>query len=110
LDLRWPETQLNIYRCSHEQVSTFSFGEADTNSTVKTAKKKATSNKSADLNGKVISEKDSAPVVKQPLNRAKVEETAGSRVFADGKIPATGEQAGRRTRPPPGGESSISLA
>ncbi|XP_022685352.1 uncharacterized protein LOC101782420 isoform X1 [Setaria italica] len=91
-------------------VSTFSFGEADTDSTAKTAKKKGTSNKPADLNGKVISEKDSAPAVKQPLNRAKLEETTGSSVFADGKAPATGEQSGRRTRPPPGGESSISLA
>ncbi|KAK8445793.1 hypothetical protein SEVIR_9G385900v4 [Setaria viridis] len=101
---------LNNYRCPHEQVSTFSFGEADTDSTAKTAKKKGTSNKPADLNGKVISEKDSAPAVKQPLNRAKLEETTGSSVFADGKAPATGEQSGRRTRPPPGGESSISLA
>ncbi|CAL4939713.1 unnamed protein product [Urochloa decumbens] len=95
---------------SLSQVSTFSFGEADANSTPKTAKKKGTSNRPTGLNGKVVSEKDSAAAVKQPLNRAKSTDLNGISVFADGKAPATGEQAGRRTRPPPGGESSISLA
>ncbi|CAN6300704.1 unnamed protein product, partial [Urochloa humidicola] len=95
---------------SLSQVSTFSFGEADADSTPKTAKKKGTSNKPTDLNGKVISERDSVPAVKQPLNRAKSSDLNGSSVFANGKAPATGEQSGRRTRPPPGGESSISLA
>ncbi|RLN41068.1 uncharacterized protein C2845_PM01G16850 [Panicum miliaceum] len=95
---------------SLSQVSTFSFGEADADSAAKMAKKKGTSNKPADLNGKVIVEKDSAPAVKQPPNRAKLEETAGSSVSADWKAPATGEHAGRRTRQPPGGDSSISLA
>ncbi|CAN6319783.1 unnamed protein product [Urochloa humidicola] len=95
---------------SLSQVSTFSFGEADADSTPKTAKKKGTSNKPSDLNGKVISERDSAPAVKQPLNRAKSADLNGSSVFANGKAPATAEQSGRRTRPPPGGESSISLA
>ncbi|CAL4922945.1 unnamed protein product [Urochloa decumbens] len=90
---------------SLSQVSTFSFGEADADSTPKTAKKKGTSNRPTDLNGKGISEKDSAAAVKQPLNRAKSTDLNGSSVLADGK-----EHAGRRTRPPPGGESSISLA
>jgi hypothetical protein len=55
------------------------------------AKKKGTSNKPADLNGKAIVEKDSAPAAKQPPNRAKLEEAAGSSsVSADGKAPATG--------------------
>ncbi|PUZ40866.1 hypothetical protein GQ55_9G456600 [Panicum hallii var. hallii] len=96
---------------SLSQVSTFSFGEADADSAAKMAKKKGTSNKPADLNGKAIVEKDSAPAAKQPPNRAKLEEAAGSSsVSADGKAPATGEHAGRRTRQPPGGDSSISLA
>jgi hypothetical protein len=102
---------LNNYHCAHGQVSTFSFGEADADSAAKMAKKKGTSNKPADLNGKAIVEKDSAPAAKQPPNRAKLEEAAGSSsVSADGKAPATGEHAGRRTRQPPGGDSSISLA
>ncbi|RLN18674.1 uncharacterized protein C2845_PM02G24490 [Panicum miliaceum] len=96
---------------SLSQVSTFSFGEADADSAAKMAKKKGTSNKPADLNGKAIVEKDSAPAAKQPPNRAKLEEAAGSSsVSADGKAPATGEHAGRRSRQPPGGDSSISLA
>ncbi|XP_066387736.1 uncharacterized protein [Miscanthus floridulus] len=90
-------------------VSSFSFGEADTDSTVKTAKKKGTSNKSTDLNGKAISERDSAPAEKQPLNRAKPKGMSGSSIFADGKAPTTGDHAGRRTRQPPGGDSSILL-
>ncbi|CAN6325045.1 unnamed protein product [Urochloa humidicola] len=102
---------------SHSQVrntnvSTFSFGEADADSTPKTAKKKGTSNRPTDLNvnGKVISERDSAPAVKQPLNRAKSTDLNGNSVSADGKALETGDQAGRRTRPPPGGQSNISLA
>lgn len=91
-------------------MSTFSFGEAGTDGTVKTARNKGAGNKTADLNGKVMLEREPAPVVKQPLNRAKLEETTGGNVFADGKAPATGEQAGRRTRKPPGGDTSISLA
>ncbi|KAF8780303.1 hypothetical protein HU200_001697 [Digitaria exilis] len=91
-------------------VSTFSFGEADTDSAAKTARKKGTGKKTTDLNGKALLQREPAPVVK-PLNRAKLEETTGSSVvFADGKAPATGEQAGRRTtRQPPGGDSRISL-
>nr|CAB3495746.1 unnamed protein product [Digitaria exilis] len=92
-------------------VSTFSFGEADTDSAAKTARKKGTGNKTTDLGGKALLQREpAAPVVKKPLNRAKLEETTGSSVvFADGKAPATGEQAGRRTRQPPGGDSRISL-
>jgi len=90
-------------------VSSFSFGEADTDSTLKTAKKKGTSNKSTDLNGKAISERDSAPAEKQPLNRVKPKGMSGSSIFAGGKAPTTGDHAGRRTRQPPGGDSSILL-
>ncbi|CAL4931313.1 unnamed protein product [Urochloa decumbens] len=100
----------SLSQVRNTNVSTFSFGEADANSTPKTAKKKGTSNRPTGLNGKVVSEKDSAAAVKQPLNRAKSTDLNGISVFADGKAPATGEQAGRRIRPPPGGESSISLA
>jgi len=96
---------------SLSQVSTFSFGEADADIAARTAKKKGASNKPADLNGKAMLEKDSAPAARQPPNRAKLEEAAGSSsASADGKAPATGEHAGRRTRQPPGGDSSISLA
>uniref|UniRef100_A0A804LL74 DUF4057 domain-containing protein n=1 Tax=Zea mays TaxID=4577 RepID=A0A804LL74_MAIZE len=91
-------------------VSSFSFGKADMDSTVKTAKKKGSSNKSTDLmNGKAISERDSAPAGKQPLNRAKPKGLSGSSIFADGKASTTGDHAGRRTRQPPGGDSSILL-
>ncbi|KAJ1296805.1 hypothetical protein BS78_01G330800 [Paspalum vaginatum] len=93
-------------------VSTFSFGDADMDNTVKTAKKKGTSNKPTDLdNGKVVLERDSAPAKKQPLSRAKLEDMAAGSIFADGKQgPTTGEHAGSRTRKPPGGDSSILLA
>lgn len=92
-------------------MSSFSFGEADIDNTVKTAKKKGSSNKSTDLmNGKAISERDSAaPAGKQPLNRAKPKGLSGSSIFADGKASTTGDHAGRRTRQPPGGDSSILL-
>lgn len=93
-------TLLNSHRCPGLQASTFSFGGTDMDSTVKTAKKKGTGNKATDLNGRarVMLEKDSAPAEKQPLNCAKPEETSGSSMFAD-----------RRTRQPPGGDSSILL-
>ncbi|EER94763.1 hypothetical protein BDA96_01G375800 [Sorghum bicolor] len=90
-------------------VSSFSFGEADTDSAVKTAKKKGSSNKSTDLNGKTISGRDSVPAEKQALNRAKPKGMSGSSIFADGKASTTGDHAGRRTRQPPGGDSSILL-
>jgi len=96
---------------SLSQVSTFSFGEADADIAARTAKKKGASSKPTDVNGKAMLEKDSVPAAKQPPNRARLEGAAGSSsASADGKAPATGEHAGRRTRQPPGGDSSISLA
>lgn len=94
---------------SLSQVSTFSFGDADVDNTVKIAKKGA-SNRSTDLNGKVMLERNSAPVKKQPLSRGKLEGRAAGNILPDGKGPTTGEQAGSRTRQPPGGDSSILLA
>ena len=102
---------LNNYRLAHGQVSTFSFGEADADIAARTAKKKGASSKPTDVNGKAMLEKDSVPAAKQPPNRPRLEGAAGSSsASADGKAPATGEHAGRRTRQPPGGDSSISLA
>lgn len=92
-------------------VSSFSFGEADIDSTVKTAKKKGSSNLSTDLNGKTMPKKDSASAEKQPPNRARPKGMSGSSNFADGKASTstTGDHEGRRTRQPPGGDSSILL-
>ncbi|KAL6594039.1 hypothetical protein ACP70R_048940 [Stipagrostis hirtigluma subsp. patula] len=85
-------------------VSTFSFGEANFDSTPKTAKK-ITSNKSTDLTGKDILEGDSAVGSKEKhMSGAKLKEMTGSNIFADGKAPPRG-----RTRQPPGGDSSILL-
>ncbi|XP_062215448.1 uncharacterized protein LOC133916003 [Phragmites australis] len=88
-------------------VSTFSFGNANIDSTRKTAKK-ITSNKSTDLTGDANLVGDSAPAsTEKQLSSAKLKEITGSNIFADGKAP-TGERAGR-TRQPPGGDSTISL-
>ena len=91
-------------------MSTFSFGEADADIAARTVKKKGTSSQPTDLNCKAMLEKDLVAAAKQPPNHARLEGAPGSSsVSADRKAPATGEQAGRGTRQPPGGNSSISL-
>jgi hypothetical protein len=92
---------------SLKQVSTFSFGEANTDSMSKTPKKMA-SKKSADLTGNNIFQGDEAPMsADKHLSSAKLKEMTGSNIFADGKAPVREFLGGPRK--PPGGESSISL-
>ncbi|CAM0873515.1 unnamed protein product [Alopecurus aequalis] len=88
-------------------VSTFSFGEANTESMSRTPKKMA-SKKSADLTGNNIFKGDEAPMsADKHLSSAKLKEMTGSNIFADGKAPIREFLGGPRK--PPGGESSISL-
>lgn len=90
-----------------ENVSTFSFGEANTESMSRTPKK-MTGKKSADLTGNNIFKGDEAPMsADKHLSSAKLKEMTGSNIFADGKAPIREFLGGPRK--PPGGESSISL-
>uniref|UniRef100_A0A0A9CZA3 DUF4057 domain-containing protein n=1 Tax=Arundo donax TaxID=35708 RepID=A0A0A9CZA3_ARUDO len=89
-------------------VSTFSFGEANTDNTPKTSKK-ITGKKFTDLTGNDIFKGDAAPAsAEKHLSTAKLKEITGSNIFADGgKEPAPERVSGNRK--PPGGESSIAL-
>jgi len=102
----------NVSSASHTpgksaNVSTFSFGEANTESMSRTPKK-MTGKKSADLTGNNIFKGDEAPMsADKHLSSAKLKEMTGSNIFADGKAPIREFLGGPRK--PPGGESSISL-
>jgi hypothetical protein len=89
-------------------VSTFSFGETNTDSAPKTSKK-ITGKKFTDLTGNDIFKGDATPAsVEKHLSTLKLKEITGSNIFADGgKEPARERAAGNRK--PPGGESSITL-
>ena len=88
-------------------MSTITFGEADTNSVVKTAKK-IPEKKLTDLTGNDIFKGDAAPgTAEKHLSTAKLKEMTGSDIFADGKAPSRDYLGG--IRKPPGGESSIAL-
>ncbi|KAL6594038.1 hypothetical protein ACP70R_048939 [Stipagrostis hirtigluma subsp. patula] len=88
-------------------VSTFSFGEANTDSAPKTAKK-ITGKKFTDLTGNDIFKGDGVPAsAEKHLSTAKLKEITGSNIFADGKEPTRERVGGHRK--PPGGESSIAL-
>lgn len=88
-------------------VSNFTFGEADTDSVVKTAKKIPTK-KFTDLTGNDIFKGDATPgTAEKHLSTAKLKEMTGSDIFADGKAPSREYLGG--IRKPPGGESSIAL-
>ncbi|WVZ57154.1 hypothetical protein U9M48_007575 [Paspalum notatum var. saurae] len=87
--------------------STFSFGEANTDSVPKTAKK-ITGKKVNDLTGNDIFKGDAPPAsAEKHLSTAKLKEITGSNIFADGKEPTRERVGGNRK--PPGGESSIAL-
>ncbi|CAL4914681.1 unnamed protein product [Urochloa decumbens] len=87
--------------------STFSFGEANIDSTPKTAKK-ITGKKVNDLSGNDIFKGDVPPAsAEKHLSTAKLKEITGSNIFADGKEPTRERVGGNRK--PPGGESSIAL-
>uniref|UniRef100_A0ACD5WSB5 Uncharacterized protein n=1 Tax=Avena sativa TaxID=4498 RepID=A0ACD5WSB5_AVESA len=94
------------------QVSSFKFGEDDTDSVVKTAKKIPTK-KFNDLTGNGIFKGDAGGAEATPgtaekqLSDAKLKEMSGSNIFADGKAPSRDFLGG--IRKPPGGESSIAL-
>ncbi|KAK1678668.1 hypothetical protein QYE76_039516 [Lolium multiflorum] len=92
------------------QVSSFKFGEDDTDSVVKTAKKIPTK-KFNDLTGNDIFKGDPAEAApgtaEKQLSDAKLREMSGSNIFADGKAPSRDFLGG--IRKPPGGESSIAL-
>ncbi|KAG8099329.1 hypothetical protein GUJ93_ZPchr0013g37226 [Zizania palustris] len=89
-------------------VSHFTFGEADTDSVVKTAKK-IPEKKLSDLTGNNIFKGDAAApgAAEKHLSTAKLKEMTGSDIFADGKAPSRDYLGG--IRKPPGGESSIAL-
>ncbi|TVU46786.1 hypothetical protein EJB05_06347 [Eragrostis curvula] len=88
-------------------VSTFSFGETNTDSAPKTAKK-ITGKKFTDLTGNDIFKGDATPAsVEKHLSTLKLKEITGSNIFADGKEPTRERVGGNRK--PPGGESSIAL-
>jgi hypothetical protein len=89
-------------------VSTFSFGETNTDSVPKTSKK-ITGKKFTDLTGNDIFKGDATPAsVEKNLSTLKLKEITGSNIFADGGKERTRERpAGNRK--PPGGESSIAL-
>ncbi|KAL6878411.1 hypothetical protein ACP4OV_012581 [Aristida adscensionis] len=88
-------------------VSTFSFGETNTDSTPKTSKK-ITGKKFTDLTGNDIFKGDAVPASSEKhLSTAKLKEITGSNIFADGKEPSRERPSGNRK--PPGGESSITL-
>lgn len=89
-------------------MSTFSFGETNTDSVPKTAKK-ITGKKFNDLTGNDIFKGDAAPAsVEKHLSTLKLKEITGSNIFADGtKEPAQERVSGNRK--PPGGVSSITL-
>ncbi|KQK21457.1 hypothetical protein BRADI_1g60852v3 [Brachypodium distachyon] len=94
-------------RAKNANVSSFSFGEANTDSVSKTPKK-ITSKKFADLTGNNIFKGDEAPEsADKHLSSAKLKEMTGSNIFADGKAPTREFLGGPRK--PPGGESSIAL-
>lgn len=87
--------------------STFSFGDANTDSTPKTARK-ITGKKVNDLTGNDIFKGDAPPAsAEKHLSTAKLKEITGSNIFADGKEPIRERVGGNRK--PPGGESSIAL-
>nr|ACN36730.1 unknown [Zea mays] len=87
--------------------STFSFGDANTDSTPKTARK-ITGKKVNDLTGNDIFKGDVPPAsAEKHLSTAKLKEITGSNIFADGKEPIRERVGGNRK--PPGGESSIAL-
>ncbi|KAJ1296804.1 hypothetical protein BS78_01G330700 [Paspalum vaginatum] len=87
--------------------STFSFGEANTESVPKTAKK-ITGKKVNDLSGNDIFKGDAPSAsTEKHLSTAKLKEITGSNIFADGKEPTRERVGGNRK--PPGGESSIAL-
>lgn len=93
------------------QVSSFKFGEDDTDSVVKTAKKIPTK-KFNDLTGNDIFKAGdggaaAAAAAEKQLSEAKLKEMSGSNIFADGKAPSRDFLGG--IRKPPGGESSIAL-
>ncbi|KAM0901611.1 hypothetical protein ACQ4PT_019881 [Festuca glaucescens] len=92
------------------QVSSFKFGEDETDSVVKTAKKIPTK-KFNDLTGNDIFKGDPAEAApgtaEKQLSDAKLKEMSGSNIFADGKAPSRDFLGG--IRKPPGGESSIAL-
>ncbi|KAB8092033.1 hypothetical protein EE612_017781 [Oryza sativa] len=88
-------------------VSSFSFGEANTDSVTKTAKK-ITGKKFTDLTGNNIFKGDEAPAsAEKHLSTAKLKEITGSNIFAEGQAPTREYHSGNRK--PPGGESSIAL-
>ena len=94
-------------------MSSFKFGEDDTDSVVKTAKKIPTK-KFNDLTGNDIFKGDAAAAeaaapgtAEKQLSDAKLKEMSGSNIFADGKAPSRDFLGG--IRKPPGGESSIAL-
>ncbi|ONL98585.1 hypothetical protein ZEAMMB73_Zm00001d029376 [Zea mays] len=90
-----------------QQASTFSFGDANTDSTPKTARK-ITGKKVNDLTGNDIFKGDVPPAsAEKHLSTAKLKEITGSNIFADGKEPIRERVGGNRK--PPGGESSIAL-
>uniref|UniRef100_J3LPC6 DUF4057 domain-containing protein n=1 Tax=Oryza brachyantha TaxID=4533 RepID=J3LPC6_ORYBR len=87
--------------------SSFSFGEANTDSVTKTAKK-ITGKKFTDLTGNNIFKGDEAPAsAEKHLSTAKLKEMTGSNIFAEGQAPTREYHSGNRK--PPGGESSIAL-
>lgn len=93
--------------CLKQQASTFSFGDANTDSTPKTARK-ITGKKVNDLTGNDIFKGDAPPAsAEKHLSTAKLKEITGSNIFADGKEPIRERVGGNRK--PPGGESSIAL-
>ncbi|KAL5208993.1 hypothetical protein ABZP36_004616 [Zizania latifolia] len=88
-------------------VSSFSFGDANTDSVTRTAKK-ITGKKLTDLTGNNIFKGDEAPVSEEKhLSTAKLKEITGSNIFAEGQAPTRAYHSGNRK--PPGGESSIAL-
>ncbi|XP_062211437.1 uncharacterized protein LOC133912615 isoform X2 [Phragmites australis] len=88
-------------------VSTFSFGETNTDNAPKTSKK-ITGKKFTDLTGNNIFKGDAPPgSAEKHLSTAKLKEITGSNIFADGKD-RTPERVGGH-RKPPGGESTIAL-
>ncbi|KAF0911870.1 hypothetical protein E2562_012350 [Oryza meyeriana var. granulata] len=87
--------------------SSFSFGEANTDSVTRTAKK-ITGKKFTDLTGNNIFKGDEAPAsAEKHLSTAKLKEMTGSNIFAEGQAPTREYHSGNRK--PPGGESSIAL-
>ncbi|KAG8063194.1 hypothetical protein GUJ93_ZPchr0003g16814 [Zizania palustris] len=88
-------------------VSSFSFGYANTDSVAR-ATKKITGKKFTDLTGNNIFKGNEAPVsAEKHLSTAKLKEMSGSNIFAEGQAPTREYHSGNRK--PPGGESTIAL-